>query len=79
MLDRGGNAVDAAIAAAAVMSVTSPHMCGLGGDPFAMVAQPGREPAVLNASGRPAQVLTPDRLRPEGASAMVTRRPCNWR
>lgn len=70
MLDRGGNAVDAAIAAAAVMSVTSPHMCGLGGDLFAMVAQPGEEPAVLNASGRAGSGADPDRLRAEGVSAM---------
>jgi gamma-glutamyltranspeptidase/glutathione hydrolase len=70
MLDRGGNAVDAAIAAAAVMSVTSPHMCGLGGDLFAIIARPGEEPAVLNASGRAGSGADPDLLRSEGASAM---------
>jgi gamma-glutamyltranspeptidase / glutathione hydrolase len=70
MLDHGGNAVDAAIAAAAVMSVTSPHMCGLGGDLFAMVVRPGAEPDVLNASGRAGSGADPDRLRSEGASAM---------
>ncbi|MGZ4273343.1 MAG: gamma-glutamyltransferase, partial [Solirubrobacteraceae bacterium] len=52
MLQRGGNAVDAAIAAAAAMTVTSPHMCGLGGDLFAVVVAPGAAPATLNASGR---------------------------
>ena len=48
---RGGNAVDAAIAANAAMAVTSPHLCGLGGDLFVLV-HTGRSVAALNASGR---------------------------
>ncbi len=66
MLDRGGNAVDAAIAAAAAMAVTSPHMCGLGGDMFALVAAPGGVPAALNASGRAGTGADAARLRNEG-------------
>jgi gamma-glutamyltranspeptidase / glutathione hydrolase len=63
MLDGGGNAVDAAIAAGAAMAVTSPHMCGLGGDLFAVVARPGAEPVALNASGRAGAGADPDRFR----------------
>ena len=37
MFDRGGNAVDAAIAANAAIAVTAPHLCGMGGDLFALV------------------------------------------
>jgi gamma-glutamyltranspeptidase/glutathione hydrolase len=53
VLRNGGNAVDAAIAAAATLSIVSPHECGLGGDLFALVfdAHSGRVHG-LNASGR---------------------------
>ena len=67
MLGRGGNAADAAVAAAAVMAVTSPHMCGLGGDLFALVVPGGEEPAALNASGHAGSGADPARLRAEGA------------
>jgi gamma-glutamyltranspeptidase / glutathione hydrolase len=51
-LEPGGNAMDAALAAAGVMTVTEPSMCGPGGDLFAIVLRDGEEPRALNASGR---------------------------
>ena len=70
MLDRGGNAVDAVIATAAAMAVTAPHMCGLGGDLFALVATAGAAPAALNASGRAGSGADAQRLRAQGARRM---------
>src|SRR6187399_2498092 len=37
LLAAGGSAADAAIGANAVLAVTTPHMCGLGGDLFALI------------------------------------------
>src|SRR5438045_5495854 len=51
-LEGGGNAVDAALAAAGVLAVTEPNQCGMGGDLFAIVARDGEPPVGLNASGR---------------------------
>src|SRR5205085_2197115 len=51
VLASGGNAVDATVATNLVLAVVYPHMCGVGGDLFAMVWHQG-ELAGLNASGR---------------------------
>ncbi|PZG14377.1 gamma-glutamyltransferase family protein, partial [Nonomuraea aridisoli] len=68
MLERGGSAADAAIAANAVLSVVAPHMCGLGGDLFALVHD--GEVTALNASGRAGSGADPARLRAEGHTRM---------
>lgn len=65
LLARGANAVDAAVAANAAMAVTSPHLCGMGGDLFALVHTSGTVEA-LDSSGRAASGTTADDLRAAG-------------
>ncbi|MGH8847876.1 MAG: gamma-glutamyltransferase family protein, partial [Polaromonas sp.] len=59
MLLKGGNAVDAAIAAAAAMTIVEPVSNGLGSDAFCILWD-GKELHGLNASGRAPQSWTPD-------------------
>jgi gamma-glutamyltranspeptidase/glutathione hydrolase len=61
MFARGGNAVDAALAAAIALTVVEPCMNGIGGDAFALVWRDGRLQG-LNASGRAPRAWTPARF-----------------
>jgi len=66
MLRAGGSAADAAVAASAVLAVTTQHMCGMGGDLFALVHDGAGAPAALNSSGRAGSGADADRLRADG-------------
>jgi gamma-glutamyltranspeptidase/glutathione hydrolase len=61
MLLRGGNAVDAAIATAAALTVVEPVMNGIGSDAFALVWD-GKSLQGLNASGRAPRAWRPERF-----------------
>ena len=74
ILGQGGNAVDAAIATAACMTLVEPCSNGLGSDAFAIVWD-GRSLQGLNASGIAPQAWTPDYFdRKHGAGNAMPRR-----
>jgi gamma-glutamyltranspeptidase / glutathione hydrolase len=74
VLRKGGSAVDAAIAANAVLGVTEPMMNGMGGDLFAIYwdAKSGKLYG-LNSSGWAPQGLTPEHMKSKGATKMPLR------
>jgi gamma-glutamyltranspeptidase/glutathione hydrolase len=75
-LKRGGNAVDAAIAANAALGLTEPTSCGIGGDLFAIVWDAATQRLHgLNASGRSPQSLTLEHFARAGARAIPERGP----
>jgi gamma-glutamyltranspeptidase/glutathione hydrolase len=74
VLRRGGNAVDAAIAANAVLAVLYPASCGIGGDALWMVYEPRTSRAVCyNGSGGASAALSAGSLRERGMDAMPLR------
>ncbi|MDQ2678708.1 MAG: gamma-glutamyltransferase family protein [Actinomycetota bacterium] len=73
LLAAGGSAADAAVAASAVLAVTSPHYCGIGGDLFVLVHDAAGPPTVLDAAGRAGSGADPGRLRDAGHTSMPVR------
>jgi gamma-glutamyltranspeptidase/glutathione hydrolase len=72
MLQRGGNAVDAALATAIALTVVEPTSNGIGADAFALVWD-GVELHGLNGSGRAPAALTQDSVRSAGHDALPAR------
>lgn len=76
ILAQGGNAIDAAIAASAVMTVVYPATCSAGGDIFLLIWDARtRQIYALNGSGRAPRGMTPEYFAAQGMSSIPERGP----
>lgn len=71
ILQAGGNAADAAIAAGVLLGLCEPQMTGIGGDCFVLLKPAGEERVIaLNGSGRAPVALHADALRARGLTSV---------
>ncbi len=76
ILTQGGNAIDAAIAANAVMTVVYPTTCSAGGDIFLLIWEAKTQQLhALNGSGRAPQGMTPEYFAARGMTENSRARP----
>src|SRR5688572_4635650 len=74
-LRAGGNAVDAAISAVAVLCVIEPHMTGIGGDCFTLIAEPGKPVWGYNGCGRSGAKSSTQALLDQGITSIASTSP----
>ncbi|WP_038184094.1 gamma-glutamyltransferase family protein [Vibrio rhizosphaerae] len=79
ILDEGGTASEAMVAAAAMVTVQYPHMNSIGGDSFWLICHPGQQPIAIDGCGAAALHLDPaaycaqgDELPASGGRAAIT-------
>ncbi|RJG39855.1 gamma-glutamyltransferase (plasmid) [Mesorhizobium sp. DCY119] len=75
ILQEGGNAVDAAIAACAVLAVVEPTQTGIGGDCFALLKRVGQPIVALNGSGASPMALSVEALNSKSVSSIEVGSP----
>jgi gamma-glutamyltranspeptidase len=73
ILRSGGNAIEAMVAMAATIAVVYPHMNGIGGDGFWLIAEPGKAPMGIEACGAAVGAATPERYARNGLTTLPTR------
>lgn len=73
ILADGGNAIEAALATAATLSVVYPHMTGLGGDSFWLIGEPGRMPVTIDGAGRAGAAVDASLYQNRGLTAIPWR------
>ena len=66
VLDAGGTASEAMVAAAAMISVQYPHMNSIGGDGFWLICEAGKKPVAIDACGASSQTIDVDAYRASG-------------
>jgi len=75
VLRAGGNAVEAMIAMCAAIAVVYPHMTGIGGDAFWIIAAPGRPPRGIDGAGHAGSKATIAAYRTKGYDTIPHRGP----
>lgn len=75
VLREGGNAIEAMVAASAVAGVVYPHMTGLGGDGFWLIAGPGEAPTAIESFGRAAAGIDLAFYKKHGLARIPARGP----
>ena len=74
-LRAGGNAADAAVTAVAVQCVVEPHMTGIGGDCFCLIAEPGKPVWGYNGCGRAGAKASTEALLEQGIRSIAPDSP----
>lgn len=75
VLRDGGNAIEATVAMAAALAVVYPHMTGIGGDGFWIVAAPDGKPLAIDACGASGANVSADLYRARGLAEIPWRGP----
>jgi gamma-glutamyltranspeptidase/glutathione hydrolase len=75
VLRAGGNATDAAVTAVAILCVIEPHMTGIGGDCFALIAEPGKPVWGYNGCGRSGAKASTEALLAKGMKSIEATSP----
>lgn len=75
ILREGGNAIEAAIAMAATLAAVYPHMTGIGGDGFWLIAAPGSDVVAIEGCGGAAEAATPAFYYAAGLTEIPSRGP----
>jgi len=74
ILDAGGTAIEAMVAAAAAIAVAYPHMNGIGGDGFWLIHRPGHAPVGISGCGRAAGLASPEWYAGQGVGGALPTR-----